>query len=110
IATSRRTFSAMAASTRSSSSPPSVAGRHPGPTPRTLTPNTLLTKFFARQERAGFMTLATRFTKEFGVRHPVVCGGMTAVGTADLIAAVANAGGLGFFTAPAQPTRSEERP
>ena len=50
------------------------------------------------------MTLATRFTKEFGVRHPVVCGGMTAVGTADLIAAVANAGGLGFLTALTQPT------
>src|SRR5690606_1550635 len=48
--------------------------------------------------------LATRFTKEFGVRHPVVCGGMTAVGTADLIAAVANAGGLGFLTALTQPT------
>jgi nitronate monooxygenase len=43
--------------------------------------------------------LNTRFTREFGVEHPVVCGGMTAVGTADLIAAVANAGALGFLTA-----------
>jgi NAD(P)H-dependent flavin oxidoreductase YrpB (nitropropane dioxygenase family) len=25
-----------------------------------------------------------RFTEMFGVEHPVVCGGMTAVGTADL--------------------------
>lgn len=50
------------------------------------------------------MTLVTRFTQEFGVRHPVVCGGMTAVGTADLIAAVANAGALGFLTALTQPT------
>jgi nitronate monooxygenase len=43
--------------------------------------------------------LVTRFTREFGVEHPVVCGGMTAVGKAELIAAVANAGALGFLTA-----------
>ncbi|WP_375482513.1 NAD(P)H-dependent flavin oxidoreductase [uncultured Jatrophihabitans sp.] len=43
--------------------------------------------------------LSTRFTREFGIDHPVVCGGMTAVGTADLIGAVANAGALGFLTA-----------
>jgi NAD(P)H-dependent flavin oxidoreductase YrpB (nitropropane dioxygenase family) len=40
---------------------------------------------------------STRFTREFGIEHPIVCGGMTAVGTADLIAAVANAGALGFL-------------
>lgn len=44
------------------------------------------------------------FTKTFGVEHPIVCGGMTAVGTADLIAAVANAGALGFLAALTQPT------
>lgn len=44
------------------------------------------------------------FTETFGVEHPVVCGGMTGVGTADLIAAVANAGALGFLTALTQPT------
>lgn len=48
--------------------------------------------------------IATRFTETFGVDHPVVCGGMTAVGTADLISAVANAGALGFLTALTQPT------
>ena len=47
---------------------------------------------------------STRFTEEFGIEHPVVCGGMTAVGTAELIAAVANAGALGFLTALTQPT------
>lgn len=46
----------------------------------------------------------TRFTEEFGIEHPIVCGGMTAVGTADLIAPVANAGALGFLTALTQPT------
>jgi nitronate monooxygenase len=44
------------------------------------------------------------FTETFGVEHPIVCGGMTAVGTADLISAVANAGALGFLTALTQPT------
>jgi nitronate monooxygenase len=48
--------------------------------------------------------LKTRFTEEFGIEHPVVCGGMTAVGKAELIAAVANAGALGFLTALTQPT------
>lgn len=48
--------------------------------------------------------LQTRFTEAFGVEHPIVCGGMTAVGTADLIAPVAEAGALGFLTALTQPT------
>lgn len=48
--------------------------------------------------------LTTRFTETFGVDHPIVCGGMTAVGTADLIGAVAQAGALGFLTALTQPT------
>lgn len=48
--------------------------------------------------------LSTRFTEAFGIEHPIVCGGMTAVGTADLIGAVANAGALGFLTALTQPT------
>ncbi|WP_028938021.1 NAD(P)H-dependent flavin oxidoreductase [Pseudonocardia spinosispora] len=48
--------------------------------------------------------LTTRFTETFGIEHPIVCGGMTAVGTAELIAAVANAGALGCLTALTQPT------
>ncbi len=45
------------------------------------------------------MPLKTRFTEEFGIEHPIVCGGMTGVGRAELIAAVANAGALGCLTA-----------
>src|SRR5947207_2665553 len=41
----------------------------------------------------------TRFTEMFGVEAPITCGGMTRVGKAELIAAVANAGALGFITA-----------
>jgi len=44
------------------------------------------------------------FTQVFGVQHPITCGGMTGVGTAPLIAAVAEAGALGFLTALTQPT------
>ncbi|MBC2640247.1 MULTISPECIES: nitronate monooxygenase family protein [unclassified Rhodococcus (in: high G+C Gram-positive bacteria)] len=46
----------------------------------------------------------TDFTTTFGIEHPIVCGGMTAVGRAELISAVANAGALGFLTALTQPT------
>lgn len=53
------------------------------------------------------MTFRTRFTETFGIEHPIVCGGMTAVGKAPLIAAVANAGALGFLTALTQPTPEE---
>ncbi len=48
--------------------------------------------------------IQTRFTEQFGVEHPIVCGGMTGLGTAALISAVANAGALGFLTALTQPT------
>ena len=48
--------------------------------------------------------LKTRFTEEFGIKHPVVQGGMQWVGRAELISAVANAGALGFLTALTQPT------
>lgn len=48
--------------------------------------------------------LVTEFTRTFGVQHPITCGGMTGVGTAELISAVANAGALGFITALTQPS------
>ncbi|MER7516504.1 nitronate monooxygenase [Streptomyces sp. NPDC126499] len=48
--------------------------------------------------------ITTTFTELFEVDHPIVCGGMTGVGTADLISAVAEAGALGFLTALTQPT------
>jgi nitronate monooxygenase len=50
------------------------------------------------------MTLKTRFTEMFGVRHPIVQGGMQWVGRAELVSAVANAGALGFLTGLTQPT------
>jgi nitronate monooxygenase len=53
--------------------------------------------------------MRTRFTELFGVEHPVVQGGMQWVGRAPLVAAVANAGGLGFITALTQPTPEDQR-
>jgi nitronate monooxygenase len=50
------------------------------------------------------MALKTRFTELFGIEHPIVQGGMQWVGRAELVAAVANGGGLGFITALTQPT------
>lgn len=48
--------------------------------------------------------MKTRFTEMFGVEHPIAQGGMMWVGKAELVAAVANAGALGFLTALTQPT------
>jgi NAD(P)H-dependent flavin oxidoreductase YrpB (nitropropane dioxygenase family) len=41
----------------------------------------------------------SRITQLLGIDHPVVCGGMTTVGRAELAAAVSNAGALGMVTA-----------
>ncbi|WP_109807527.1 NAD(P)H-dependent flavin oxidoreductase [Sphingosinithalassobacter portus] len=48
--------------------------------------------------------IKTRFTELFGVEHPIAQGGMQWVGTAELVAAVADAGALGFLTALTQPS------
>ncbi|GGE07383.1 nitronate monooxygenase [Polymorphobacter glacialis] len=47
--------------------------------------------------------IRTRFTEMFGIEKPIAQGGMQWVGTAELVSAVANAGGLGFLTALTQP-------
>jgi nitronate monooxygenase len=43
--------------------------------------------------------LKTRITEFFGVERPIVQGGLMWVATAELVSAVANAGGMGFITA-----------
>jgi nitronate monooxygenase len=48
--------------------------------------------------------IKTRITEMFGVETPVVMGGMTGVGYGELVAAVANAGALGFIVAHLFPT------
>ncbi len=50
------------------------------------------------------MPFKTRITELLEITHPIVQGGMQGVGTAELAAAVSNAGGLGILTALTQPT------
>jgi nitronate monooxygenase len=48
--------------------------------------------------------MKTRVTELFGIRYPIVQGGMQWVGRAELASAVSNAGGLGILTGLTQPT------
>lgn len=48
--------------------------------------------------------MKTRITELFGIRHPIIQGGMHYVGFAEMAAAVSNAGGLGIITALTQKT------
>ena len=48
--------------------------------------------------------MKTRITELFGVRHPIIQGGMHFVGLAEMAAAVSNAGGLGIITGLTQRT------
>lgn len=48
--------------------------------------------------------MRTRITDLLGIRYPIVQGGMQWVGTAEMAAAVSNAGGLGILTALTQPS------
>ena len=48
--------------------------------------------------------MKTRITELFGIKHPIIQGGMHYVGYAELAAAVSNAGGLGIITGLTQPT------
>jgi NAD(P)H-dependent flavin oxidoreductase YrpB (nitropropane dioxygenase family) len=48
--------------------------------------------------------MKTRITEMFGIRHPIIQGGMHYVGFAELAAAVSNAGGLGIITGLTQKT------
>jgi NAD(P)H-dependent flavin oxidoreductase YrpB (nitropropane dioxygenase family) len=53
-------------------------------------------------ERPGFMR--TRITELFGIKHPIIQGGMHHVGYAEMAAAVSNAGGLGIIAGLTQRT------
>ena len=55
------------------------------------------------------MSMTTRVTRQLGIEHPIIQGGMQWVGVAELAAAVSNAGGLGVLTALTQPTPDDLR-
>ena len=48
--------------------------------------------------------MKTRITDLFGIKHPIIQGGMHFVGFAELASAVSEAGGLGIITALTQPS------
>jgi len=48
--------------------------------------------------------MKTRITELFGIKHPIIQGGMHYVGFAEMAAAVSNAGGLGIITGLTQGT------
>ena len=48
--------------------------------------------------------LRTRITELFGIEHPIIQGGMRYVARAELAAAVAEGGGIGFLSAHTQPS------
>ncbi len=48
--------------------------------------------------------MKTRITELFGIRHPIIQGGMHHVGFAEMASAVSNAGGLGLITGLTQRT------
>ena len=51
--------------------------------------------------------MKTRITELFGIRHPIIQGGMHYVGLAEMAAAVSNAGGLGIITGLTQRTPAD---
>ena len=53
--------------------------------------------------------MRTRIAELFGIKHPIVQGGMHRVGYAEMAAAVSNAGGLGIITGLTQPTTEQHR-
>jgi nitronate monooxygenase len=57
-----------------------------------------------RISRITMFTMKTRITELFGIRHPIIQGGMHYVGFAEMAAAVSNAGGLGIITGLTQGT------
>jgi enoyl-[acyl-carrier protein] reductase II len=50
------------------------------------------------------MALRTRLTELLGIKHPIIQGGMAWTATAELVAAVSNAGGIGIIGAGHMPT------
>src|SRR6186713_1066226 len=58
---------------------------------------------FGRKRQRG-IHVQTAITEMFGIKHPIIQGGMHFVGRAELASAVSNAGGLGIITGLTQKT------
>ncbi len=51
----------------------------------------------------------TKITEMLGIEHPILCGGMQWISRAEIVAEVANAGGIGFITAESLETPEDLR-
>ena len=51
----------------------------------------------------------TRITEMLGIEYPILCGGMQWISRAEFVAAVSNAGGIGFITAESLETPEDLR-
>ena len=51
----------------------------------------------------------TKITDMLGIEHPIICGGMQWISRAEIVAAVGNAGGIGFITAESLETPEDLR-
>ena len=51
----------------------------------------------------------TNITEMLGIEHPIICGGMQWISRAEIVAAVGNAGGIGFITAESLETPEDLR-
>lgn len=55
----------------------------------------------------GEKMIETRITEMFGIRYPIIQGGLQGLGTSSLVSAVSNAGGLGLITAGSYASKKE---
>ena len=51
----------------------------------------------------------TRITEMLGIQYPILCGGMQWISRAEFVAAICNAGGIGFITAESFETPEDLR-
>ena len=50
---------------------------------------------------------STEVTRQFGIRLPILAGGLMWLGDADYVSAAAKAGGMGFITAASFPDEND---
>lgn len=53
------------------------------------------------------MTIKTEVTKKLGIKYPIVGGAMMSISTADFVAAISNAGGLGILASAIYTSKEE---
>src|SRR3546814_13709824 len=79
----------------------------------TLFPYTTLFRSVCRYDKLGIgiavreQVFTTSITSLLGIRHPILCGGLQWLADARYVAAVVNAGAMGFITCMSFPVNPE---